>query len=187
MSYFVMFSPMISGEFTTLPWMGALVHGWSHAILGLYPLHDATHASVTRSPLVWNFMRRFHDMLSGLNSHIWFHEHGKRKHRHSPQDMRAFLLMFTVMGHHPFTNVVTHDPDVFPGEPDIVRFHESQSWWSYYSWQSYYLYPLYAQMALSRWSNEWYQLLVARNYKGILINPLPLKEYFWSIVYLVSN
>ncbi|KAE9380865.1 delta-5 desaturase [Stipitochalara longipes BDJ] len=165
-SYFVMFSPKISREFTTLPWIAALVHGWSHAILGLYPLHDATHASFTRSPSVWNFIRRFHDMLSGLNSHIWFHEH--------------------VMGHHPFTNVVDHDPDVFPGNPDIVRFHESQSWWSYYSWQSYYLYPLYAQAAWSRWSNEWYQLLVARNYKGIAINPLPLKEYLWCGVYLLS-
>ena len=100
----------------------------------------------------------------------------------------SLLVDFSsVMGHHPFTNVVDHDPDVFPGNPDIVRFHESQSWWSYYSWQSYYLYPLYAQLAWSRWSNEWYQLLVARNYKGIPINPLQLKEYFWTGIYLVST
>jgi hypothetical protein len=94
-SYFVMFSPKINREYTTLPWIAALVHGWSHAILGLYPLHDATHASFTRSPLVWNFMRRFHDMLSGLNSHIWIHEHGmKTPFLHEPFQTRAFWLIF---------------------------------------------------------------------------------------------
>jgi hypothetical protein len=102
------------------------------------------------------------------------------------QEARNLWLIILVMGHHPFTNVVDHDPDVFLSNPNIVRFHESQSWWSYYSWQSYYLYPVYAQAAFSRWSYEWYQLLVDSKYKGIAINPLPLKAYLWSGAYLVG-
>ena len=95
-SYFFMFAPNASPGFTTLPWIAALVHGWGHAILGLYPLHDVTHASFTRSPVVWNFIRRFHDMLTGLNSHVWIHEHGNRKRL--PETCELFFANYTSYG-----------------------------------------------------------------------------------------
>jgi hypothetical protein len=75
-TYFIMFSPTLSRGFTILPCISALGHGWSSAMLGLYPLHDSCHASFTRSPLVWGIMRRVFDLLTGLNSHIWIHQHG---------------------------------------------------------------------------------------------------------------
>ncbi|KAF8862664.1 fatty acid/sphingolipid desaturase [Acephala macrosclerotiorum] len=161
-SYGIMFSPTICQQSTTLPWIAALIHGWSSAMIGLYLLHDGCHASFTRSPLVWDIMRRVSDLLTGLSSHLWIHEH--------------------VLGHHPFTNVVGVDPDVLSSaaNPGIIRFHESQSWLSVYSWQSYYIFPLYAQAAFKRHISEWHQLFVGQKFKNISINPLPLKEYLWG-------
>jgi fatty acid desaturase len=74
-----MFSPTICRELKLLPWIAALVHGWSSAVIGLYLLHDGCHASFTQSPLVWDIMRRISDLLTGLSSHLWIHEHGKCK------------------------------------------------------------------------------------------------------------
>ncbi|CZR63808.1 related to Delta(5) fatty acid desaturase [Phialocephala subalpina] len=159
-SYFIMFSPTICRELKLLPWIAALFHGWSSAMIGLYLLHDGCHASFTQTPLVWDIMRRISDLLTGLSSHLWIHEH--------------------VLGHHPFTNVVDFDPDVLTSNAGIIRYHESQAWLSLYSWQSYYIFPLYAQAAFKRQISEWYQLFVDRKFKNIPINPLPLKEYLWG-------
>jgi fatty acid desaturase len=77
LSYFIMFSPTINREYTMVPWIAALGHGWASGILGLYILHDSCHASFTRSPLVWDIMRRIYDLLAGMNTHIWIHQHSK--------------------------------------------------------------------------------------------------------------
>jgi hypothetical protein len=76
LSYAIMFSPSICREYTVLPWIAALGHGWASAMLGLYIQHDSCHASFTRSPFVWDIMRRTYEILTGLSSVIWIHQHG---------------------------------------------------------------------------------------------------------------
>lgn len=161
-----MFSPSIISSYPVLPWIGALVHGWSSAMLGLYLQHDACHASFTRSPLVWNIMRRTYELMTGLSSVIWIHQH--------------------VLGHHPFTNVVDIDPDIIQTNPGPVRIHENQPWIFYYAWQSWYWIPMYSQLVFSRRLSEWKNLFVDRRFKSITINPLPVVEYLWGFAALVS-
>lgn len=165
LSYFVMFSPSISRQYFVLPWGAAVAHGWSSAMLGLYLQHDACHASFSRSPIIWDVMRRMYELLTGLSSVVWIHQH--------------------VLGHHPFTNVVEIDPDIIQTNPGPVRIHESQPWWSYYYWQSYYWIPLYSQLVFSRRLTEWKNLFVDQKFKSITINPLPAIEYLWGFAALV--
>ena len=166
MSYYLMFSPSITRNYPLIPWLSALVHGWSSAMLGLYLQHDACHSSFTRSPMTWDIMRRAYELMTGLSSVIWIHQH--------------------VLGHHPFTNVMDLDPDIIQTNPGPVRIHESQPWWSYYALQSYYWIPLYSQLVFSRRASEWHNLFVDRKFKSISINPLPAKEYAYGLLALTS-
>ena len=51
-----------------------------------------------------------------------------------------------VMGHHVYTNIDGHDPDIMtaaPELPDIRRIKENQYWLSYYFYQHLYCPLLY--------------------------------------------
>jgi fatty acid desaturase len=75
-SYAVMFSPSLCRGYQPIPWLAALAHGWSSAMLGLYLQHDGCHASFSRSPFIWNVMRRLYELMTGLSSAVWIHQHG---------------------------------------------------------------------------------------------------------------
>ncbi|OCK74382.1 hypothetical protein K432DRAFT_409910 [Lepidopterella palustris CBS 459.81] len=158
-TYYGMFSQSVAQYSPILPWVAAVLNGWSAAMTGFYLLHDSCHASFTRKPWVWQAMRRVYESITGLSTLVWIYQHS--------------------LGHHSFTNVVGADPDVVDENPGILRVHDGQQWWSFYGLQRYYWFPLYTQLILSRKLTEWKCLFYDRRFKHIKINPPQTSEYFW--------
>ena len=55
------------------------------------------------------------------------------------------------MGHHPFTNIDGHDPDIMtsaPDMPDFRRIKENQRWIAYYFYQHLYCPLLYCLVSI---------------------------------------
>jgi fatty acid desaturase len=167
MMYLPMFWRPSSWSYACVPWICATITGWAGAMMGFYFLHDGCHASFTKSPKVWNVLRRIYESFTGLNTLIWFYQHG--------------------LGHHPYTNVIGADPDIISDDPGLLRVHEDQQWWGHYGWQKWYWLPIYSQLILSRKLTEYKQVFIDNQYKHIKINPPQLREYFWSVVVLVSS
>lgn len=149
-----------------VPYAAAAVTGWSAAMMGFYTLHDSCHASFSKSPFVWNILRRIYESFTGLNTLLWIYQHG--------------------IGHHPFTNVVGADPDIISDDPGLLRVHDGQPFWSYYGWQKYYWLPLYSQLVLSRKLTEFKNVFWDNQFKHIKINPPQLSEWLWCFATLVS-
>jgi hypothetical protein len=105
----------------------SVVQGFACAMVGLMPLHDASHFSVTKSPVVWKVLMHCHDFLNGASSLIWTYQH--------------------VLGHHPYTNVEGADPDIDTAEHDVRRIKRSQPWYSHYLLQHAYAPVLYGLLA----------------------------------------
>lgn len=161
LTYYAMWTSPSSWISAPIPWIGAALHGWSCAMMGLYLLHDGCHASFSASPVVWTVLRRVYESFTGLSSLYWFCQH--------------------TMGHHPYTNVKGADPDInFDG--GLLRVHDGVSWMQHHPMQKYYCIPLYSQLALSRKVTEWKMVFIDHDIKGIKINPLPTSEYIWSAV-----
>lgn len=105
----------------------SVVLGFVCAMVGLMPLHDASHFSVTKSPVVWKVLMHCHDFINGASSLIWTYQH--------------------VLGHHPYTNVEGADPDIDTAEHDVRRIKRTQPWYSHYLAQHAYAPVLYGLLA----------------------------------------
>lgn len=165
--YMPMFWRPVSWSQEWVPWVCAIVTGWACAMMGFYQLHDGCHASFSNSPTLWNILRRQYESITGLNTLIWIYQHG--------------------LGHHPYTNVIGADPDIASDDPGLLRVHAEQPWWDHYGWQKWYWLPVYSQLVLSRKVTEYKQVFIDNQYKNIRINPPQWREYFWTVLVLVSS
>lgn len=105
----------------------SIVQGFACALIGLMPLHDGSHFSITTRPWVWQLCMHTHDFLNGASSLIWTYQH--------------------ILGHHPYTNVEGADPDIDTAEHDVRRIKRSQAWYSHYLQQHVYTPLLYGFLA----------------------------------------
>ena len=60
--------------------------------IGLMPMHDSSHFSITHSPTVWRVLGMTHDFFNGSSYLVWLYQH--------------------MVGHHPYTNIDGADPDI---------------------------------------------------------------------------
>lgn len=92
--------------------VAASVMGLCQSMISLLNFHDASHFSITRSPLVWRTICHLQDFLNGISYYVWMHKH--------------------IFSHHPYTNVDGFDPDIdiMTSNPttDIRRIKKSQIW-----------------------------------------------------------
>jgi fatty acid desaturase/predicted heme/steroid binding protein len=128
-----------------------LLAGVCSALLCLIPVHEASHASLTRSPWVWRLMGAIHDVVNGASFYMWCHQH--------------------FLGHHPYTNLPETDPDIHTNEPDIRRIKPSQSWHNHYKWQQFYAPVLYGLLAVKFRLNDLQIMFFNRNNGKIRVNP----------------
>lgn len=60
--------------------------------IGLMPMHDSSHFSITHNPTVWRLLGMTHDFFNGSSYLVWLYQH--------------------MVGHHPYTNIDGADPDI---------------------------------------------------------------------------
>ncbi|KJE95754.1 delta-5 fatty acid desaturase [Capsaspora owczarzaki ATCC 30864] len=102
----------------------AFAQGMACALIGLMPMHDASHFSITRNQTVWRVLGATHDIFNGASFLVWLYQH--------------------MLGHHPYTNIDGADPDIVTGEKDVRRIKTTQPWYSFYYNQHVYVPMLYA-------------------------------------------
>ncbi|XP_044175764.1 acyl-lipid (8-3)-desaturase-like [Acropora millepora] len=112
--------------------IAAVFLGWFSALSSLINHHDASHFSVTRSPLVWTVNGHLQDFVNGSSYYLWMYQH--------------------IFGHHPYTNIDGVDPDITTAEkyrPELVRIKWSQSWLPRHFYQHIYVPLVYC------WTGAW--------------------------------
>ncbi|KIW04648.1 uncharacterized protein PV09_04393 [Verruconis gallopava] len=102
--YVSMFSKPTAWTRAWIPWLCAIITGWAGAMMGFLFLHNGCHANFTKSPKVWNVLRRLYESFTGLITLVWFYQHG--------------------LEHHPYTNIVGADPDIISDDPGLLRVHD---------------------------------------------------------------
>jgi fatty acid desaturase/predicted heme/steroid binding protein len=129
----------------------AALQGFACAMVGLMPLHDASHYSITKSPLVWKYLGHSHDFLNGASYLVWTYQH--------------------VLGHHPYTNIDGADPDIETAEVDVRRIKGWQPWFSAYVYQHIYAPILYAFLAWKTRVQDIKILYFTKSNGKIRVNP----------------
>ncbi|XP_015751647.1 PREDICTED: acyl-lipid (8-3)-desaturase-like [Acropora digitifera] len=66
--------------------------GWFSALSAMVNHHDASHFSVSRSPVMWRVVGHLQDFMIGTSYYVWVYQH--------------------IFGHHPYTNIDGVDPDI---------------------------------------------------------------------------
>ncbi|KAJ9064222.1 hypothetical protein DSO57_1032699 [Entomophthora muscae] len=140
----------------------ALVLGFGCALIGLHPLHDASHFAITHNPLVWKLLGATHDFFNGTSYLIWVYQH--------------------MLGHHPYTNIPGADPDISTNDPDVRRIQPFQTWYDRYIGQEKYVPFLYGLLAWKTRFQDIYILYVLGMNDSIRINPPTLHHHlaFWG-------
>ncbi|KAH8689358.1 fatty acid desaturase-domain-containing protein, partial [Talaromyces proteolyticus] len=134
-----------------------VVWSWSYFAFTTYWVHDASHASLTHNPRVWDAMGTVYNFVMGFSDIVWFHRH--------------------VLGHHPYTNVQGVDPDISVEPFSITRFLPSQKWSPIYSIQHIYAPILYS--LLTHFSKLQDILACLRQSTDMIpINPLSRSQLF---------
>jgi len=147
---FFLFDSFIVGVFF------AVIMGFFGAQIGLNPLHDASHTTITSNPLVWKIVGYSHDFLNGASFLVWIYQHA--------------------LGHHPYTNVVGVDPDIDTQEDDVRRIKIQQKWLPRYIYQHLYVPVLYGLLAWkTRFQDLTISFLIGSNGK-IRVNPLTTEQ-----------
>jgi len=129
----------------------ALITGFFSALISLIPVHEASHASLTRSPWTWRLLGATHDIANGASFYMWCHQH--------------------FLGHHPFTNVEGTDPDIWVNDPDIRRILQNQKPLPHYKHQFLYAPLLYGLLAAKFRINDLVMWFTTRTNGKIRINP----------------
>ncbi|GBC06134.1 hypothetical protein RclHR1_06640012 [Rhizophagus clarus] len=140
----------------------AIVLGFASAQIGLNPLHDASHFSVTNDPFVWKILSATHDFFNGASHLVWMYQHS--------------------LGHHIYTNIEGADPDIMTGEPDIRRIKSGQRWYSRYINQHTFVPFLYGLLAFKVRIQDIIIVYIVGSNDKIRINPLNTwhTSVFWG-------
>lgn len=144
----------------------AAVLGLAAAMIGLMPMHDASHFSISHNPILWRNLGLLHDFLNGCSSRVWAYQH--------------------MLGHHPYTNIDDADPDIMTASkevPDIRRIKATQTWFSRYLKQHVYVPILYGLLAVKTRVQDFLVLFYLKTDGAIRLNPLP----FWDGVTILSG
>jgi len=120
-------------------------------LISLIPVHEASHASLTRSPWTWRLLGATHDIANGASFYMWCHQH--------------------FLGHHPFTNVEGADPDIWVNDPDIRRILQNQKPLPHYKHQFLYAPFLYGLLAAKFRINDIMMWFFTRMNGRIRVNP----------------
>ncbi|KAI9219950.1 fatty acid desaturase-domain-containing protein [Blastocladiella britannica] len=142
-------------------WLAALVLGFFCAQVGLNPLHDASHFTISHSPLVWRVIGASHDFINGSSYVVWIYQH--------------------MLGHHPYTNIAGADPDIVTGDPDVRRIKPSQRWFSHYMYQEWFVPVLYGVLGIKTRIQDVSIMYQAKTNDKIRINPMTTwhTSVFW--------
>ncbi|XP_015777022.1 PREDICTED: acyl-lipid (8-3)-desaturase-like isoform X1 [Acropora digitifera] len=110
--------------------VAAVFMGWFSALSAMVNHHDASHFSVTRSPVMWRVVGHLQDFVNGTSYYVWVYQH--------------------IFGHHPYTNIDGFDPDISTAKhkPDMRRIKWSQSWVPRYFYQHIYIPSIYCLIGL---------------------------------------
>jgi len=129
----------------------AAISGYATAMISLMPVHEGSHASLSRSPFIWKLVGASHDIVNGASFYMWLHQH--------------------FLGHHPFTNLSDVDPDVHTNPVDIRRIKPKQEWFSHYTLQQFYAPLLYGLLAVKFRLNDLQILMFLKKNGNIRMNP----------------
>eukprot|EP00123_Amoebidium_parasiticum_P000149 comp10384_c0_seq1/m.5162 comp10384_c0_seq1/g.5162 ORF comp10384_c0_seq1/g.5162 comp10384_c0_seq1/m.5162 type:complete len:449 (-) comp10384_c0_seq1:695-2041(-) len=136
--------------------------GWACALIGLHPMHDSSHMSITGNPIVWRILGASHDFINGASYLVWLYQH--------------------MLGHHPYTNIDGADPDIVTAEKDVRRIKKSQPWYSFYVNQHIYVPILYAALGLKTRLQDITILYLVKKNGEIRVNPITTDHalIFWG-------
>lgn len=129
----------------------AAISGYATAMISLVPVHESSHASLTRYPWMWRIFGATHDVVNGASFYNWLHQH--------------------FLGHHPYTNLGDVDPDVHTNSPDIRRIKPNQPWYKYYTVQQFYAPLLYGLLALKFRISDVEMMYFSKSNGNIRMNP----------------
>ncbi|KAL7752584.1 sphingolipid delta-4 desaturase [Sorochytrium milnesiophthora] len=140
----------------------AIVLGFFCAQLGLNPLHDASHFTISHNPFMWKLVGATHDFLNGASYVVWTYQH--------------------MLGHHPYTNIAGADPDITTGDPDVRRIKPSQRWFRHYINQHLFVPLLYGLLAIKTRFQDVSILYMLKRNDNIRTNPLTTwhEVVFWT-------
>jgi len=149
--YATFFVPFIYNN-TFLQYSTVMILGFFCAQIGLNPLHDASHFTITRNPFLWKIFGATHDFLNGSSYVVWIYQH--------------------MLGHHPYTNIAGADPDITTGDPDVRRIKPSQRWFKHYMNQQFFVPLLYGALGIKTRIQDIYIMYFLKTNDNIRINPM---------------
>jgi fatty acid desaturase len=109
---------------------------------------------------MWRLLGLIHDFVNGASFYVWIHQH--------------------LLGHHPFTNVTTSDPeaamdavdpDVVTNDPDIRRIKPGQAHYNHYHYQAFYVPLLYGLLGIKSRLSDFQIMLQSQMDGAIRVNP----------------
>ncbi|KAG0206300.1 sphingolipid delta-4 desaturase [Mortierella sp. GBA30] len=151
-SYYAQFFVPFVVSRTWLQIVFAVIMGFACAQVGLNPLHDASHFSVTHNPMVWKILGATHDFFNGASYLVWMYQH--------------------MLGHHPYTNIAGADPDVSTSEPDVRRIKPNQKWFVNHLNQHLFVPFLYGLLAFKVRIQDINILYFVKTNDAIRVNPI---------------
>ncbi|KAI9144962.1 delta5 fatty acid desaturase [Paraphysoderma sedebokerense] len=159
--YATFFVPVIAKNIW-LQFFTSIVLGFFCAQIGLNPLHDASHFTITHRPWLWKIVGATHDFLNGASYVVWVYQH--------------------MLGHHPYTNIAGADPDITTGDPDIRRIKPSQRWFKHYINQHFFVPLLYCILGVKTRIQDITIMYFVKQNDNIRINPMTTWHtfVFWA-------
>lgn len=159
-SYYYSLFPIFNSFITFI--LSSMVLGFFCAQIGLHPLHDSSHFSVTHSPLIWKILGATHDFFNGSSNLVWIYQH--------------------MLGHHPYTNIPNADPDISINDPDVRRILPTQEYLERYLGQENIVPFLYGLLALKTRFQDIKIVYFEGKNASIRINPLSTDQtlVFWG-------
>lgn len=100
--------------------------GILQGFIGINVSHDALHGSFSSNPTVNRWLGYTYDFV-GLSSYVWKQTHN--------------------VGHHTYTNIAGHDPDI--NKPYLLRLSPHDEWHWFHRFQKFYIWFLYAFVGIN--------------------------------------
>jgi fatty acid desaturase len=161
LSYLALWKSSFVAEQPVLQLGCSILLGFFCALVGLHPLHDASHCAATRSPWVWRILGGSHDFINGASFVVWIYQH--------------------LLGHHPYTNIEGADPDISTGNPDVRRIKATQPWFPLYFAQHIYVPLIYGLLGVKTRIQDISLMFIYGSNDQIPMNPMGLWHtcVFW--------
>ncbi|KAI9176041.1 hypothetical protein H9P43_006405 [Blastocladiella emersonii ATCC 22665] len=148
-SWYLQFFVFTAGA---VQWMLALVLGFFCAQIGLNPMHDASHFTISHNPWAWKVIGATHDFFNGASYLVWEYQH--------------------MQGHHSYTNIEGADPDIVTSEHDVRRIKQSQTWFSRFLNQHLWVPFLYGVLGIKTRIQDVQILYFVKKNDNIRVNPI---------------